>query len=198
MPVGKKLTPTLRRTTRLDSKRAVLSVLLGWHRFCITLVRGQESRTELEGANMIDGEARNEGRITVFQLKDDLSADRVKSFVKRIYSLLDEGRYHLVIDLSQVYEISLIGMVGLSSIFNRCRQNGGALKVSGLTPAVRKAFRGTNLINTIEVYEETMDAVKSFRSQNLLRTKHYSGSFFLKEKNAFVGWERLPMSGHVH
>jgi anti-anti-sigma factor len=147
---------------------------------------------------MIDGEARNEGRITVFQLKDDLTADRVKSFLKRIYDLLDEGRYYLVIDLSQVYEISLLGMVGLSSIFNRCRQNGGALKVAGLTPAVRKAFRNTNLINTIEVYDEVPDGVKSFRSQNLLRTKHFSGSFFLKDKNAFVGWDRLPLSGHVH
>lgn len=147
---------------------------------------------------MIDGEARTEGRITVFQLKDDLTADRVKPFLKRIYDLLDEGRFYMVIDLTQVYDISLLGMVGLSSIFNRCRQNGGALKVAGLTPTVRKAFRNTNLINTIEVYEEVVDAVKSFRSQNLLRTKHFSGSFFLKDKNAFVGWDRLPLSGQIH
>lgn len=146
---------------------------------------------------MIDGEARNEGRITVFQLRDDLSSDRAKDFLKKMVELLDEGRHFLVIDLSQVYEVSLIGMVGLSSIFNRCRQAGGALKIASLTPPVRKAFRQTNLINTIEVYDEVIDAVKSFRSQNLLRSKHFSGSFFLKDKNAFVGWDRLPISGHV-
>lgn len=152
----------------------------------------------MKGSFMIEGEARNEGRITVFQLKDDLTADRVKPFLKRIYGLLEEGRYHLVIDLSQTLEMSLMGMVGLSSIFNRCRQNGGALKVACLTPSVRKAFRQTNLINTIEVYDEVLDAVKSFRSQNLLRAKHFSGSFYLKDRNAFVGWDRLPLSGHVH
>lgn len=147
---------------------------------------------------MFYGETREEGKVTVFQLKTDLSAERVKSFVKKVNALLTEGRIYLVLDLHEVEEVSLLGMVAISSLFNKCRQAGGSLKIAGLTPTVRKAFRQTNLINTIEVFDEPIDALKSFRSQNLLKTKAYSGSFFLKEKNAFVGWDRLPQQGPSH
>jgi hypothetical protein len=40
-----------------------------------------------------------------------------------------------------------------------------------------------------------MDAVKSFRSHNLLKSKTFAGSFFIKEQNSFVGWDRLPQQG---
>lgn len=147
---------------------------------------------------MIEGVSTTEGRITVFYLKTDLTADRVKDFLKKMDELLQEGRNYLVLDLSEVTETSLLAMVGLSSLFNKCRLAGGTLKVAGLTPRVRKAFRMTNLINTLEVFETTLDAVKSFRSHNLLKSKMYSGSFYLKDRNAFVGWERLPQNGYLH
>lgn len=144
---------------------------------------------------MINGTSQTEGRITVFHLKDDLTPNRVKSFVRKMEELMSEDRKNLVLDLASVSDVSLIGMVAISSIFNKCRQAGGALKVACLTPLVRRAFRQTNLINTIEVYDEVLDAVKSFKSQNLLKSKTYAGSFFLKERSAFVGWDRLPQSG---
>jgi len=144
---------------------------------------------------MIGGDTKFEGRITVFHLKDDLSTDRVKSFLKKMEELLGSNRNCLVIDLSSVKEVSLMGMVALSATFNKCRQAGGMLKVSGLTPSVRKAFRQTNLINTLEVFEDALDAVKSFRSHNLLKSKTFAGSFFIKEQNSFVGWDRLPQHG---
>ena len=147
---------------------------------------------------MFEGELRTEGRITIFQLKDDLTTDRVKPFLRKINDLLLSGRHYLVLDLTEVYETSLMAMVGISSLFNKCRQNGGALKIAGLTPPVRKAFRMTNLINTVEVFDDVLDAVKSFKSTNLLKSKTLSGSFFLKDKNAFVGWDRLPMSGPLN
>lgn len=151
-----------------------------------------------KGVQMIDGVARNEGKITVFHLKDDLTRENVKSFVIKMNELVEEGRVHLVLDLENVYEVSLLGMMAISYIFNRCRQAGGAFKIAQLTPPVRKGFRLSNLINTVEVYDDVIDAVKSFRSQNLLRSKHFSGSFFVKEKNAFFGWDRLPVSGPLH
>jgi len=144
------------------------------------------------------GEHRTEGRITVFHLKDDLTPAKVKPFMKKMEELLAEDRIYLVIDLSSVYEVSLMGMVAISSIFNKCRQAGGALKVAQMTPLVRRAFRQTNLINTIEVYDELLDAVKSFRSHNLLKAKNFSGSFFIKEKAAFVGWDRLSAQGPLN
>lgn len=147
---------------------------------------------------MIGGEQRSEGRITVFHLREDLTNTRVKHFLKKMYDLVDEGRKYLILDLSEVEEVSLMGMVAISSVSNRCRQAGGALKICHLQPFVRRAFRSTNLINTVEVFEDSLDAIKSFKSRNLLKSQQYSGSFFIKEKNAFVPWDRIPVVGHYN
>ncbi|MDB5038499.1 MAG: hypothetical protein JWQ35_2027 [Bacteriovoracaceae bacterium] len=145
---------------------------------------------------MINGESKQEGKITIFQLRDDLTTSKVKAFLKKMNEIVELGHRFIVLDLSQVDEVCLLAMVSISSIFNRVRQSGGALKIVGLTPSVRRGFRQTNLINTIEVFDEALEAVKSFKSHNLLRSKHFSGSFFLKDSNSFVGWDRLPLTGH--
>lgn len=147
---------------------------------------------------MISGTSQQEGRITVFHLKDDLVPSRVKAFLVKMEELLAEGRFFIVLDLSSVQEVSLMGMVAISSIFNKCRQAGGALKIAQLNPLVRRAFRQTNLINTVEVFDEVLEAVKSYRSQNLLKARQFSGSFFLKDRNAFVGWDRLSSQGPLN
>lgn len=111
---------------------------------------------------------------------------------------MESGRLFLVLDLSQVEEVCLLGMVSISAIFNKCRQEGGALKIAGLTEEVREAFEETNLINTIEVYENVLEAIKSFRSTNLLKARSYSGSFYVQENNSFVAWDRLQARNYYN
>ena len=147
---------------------------------------------------MIEGQAKKEGKITIFQVRDDLTSERVKSFLKRVDEIISNGNRYVVLDLSHVEEASMLALVAISSLSNQCRQAGGILKVAGLQPTVRRAFRKTNLINTVEVYDEVLDAIRSFKSQNLLKSKSASGSFYVKDLNAFVPWDRLPLLGQVH
>lgn len=147
---------------------------------------------------MIRSVTKTEGSVTVFHLKDDLNVKKVKTFVRRVYDLIETGRHHLVLDMSEVNDSCLLGLVSISNLFNRCRQSGGSMKVCSLTPAVRRAFRETNLINTIEVYDTPLEALKSFKSQNLLQTRAYTGSFYLEDKQAFIGWDRLPAGSYIN
>lgn len=140
---------------------------------------------------MIRGITKTEGSITVFHLKDNLDTAHVKAFARKIHELLESGRIFLVLDLSQVEEICLLGLVSISNVFNKCRQVGGALKIAGLTNSVRESFEDTNLINTVEVYDNVLEAIKSYRSANLLKAKNLSGSFFDEEHQSFVPWDRL-------
>ena len=147
---------------------------------------------------MIEGQAKKEGKITIFQVRDDLVSERVKSFMKKVDQMISSGNRFIVLDLTHVEEISMLALVAISSLSNQCRQAGGILKVAGLQTLVRRAFRRTNLINTVEVYDETLDAIRSFKSQNLLKGKSHSGSFYVADLNAFVPWDRLPLMGQVH
>ncbi len=147
---------------------------------------------------MIEGQAKKEGKVTIFQVRDDLTSERVKSFLKRIDEIISSGNLYIILDLSHVEETSMLALVAISSLSNQCRQSGGILKVAGLQSQVRRAFRRTNLINTVEVYDEVLDAIRSFKSQNLLKGKGHSGSFYVKDLNAFVPWDRLPLVGQIH
>lgn len=147
---------------------------------------------------MIRGVTKTEGSVTVFHLKDDLDTDKVKAFIKKIQDLIDSGRSNIIVDMSSCHYICVLGLVSISSIFNKCRQSGGALKIAALTPEVRDAFRETNLINTIEVYDTPLEALKSYQSDNLLKAKAYSGSFYIEEDNAFVPWDRLPVRSYYN
>lgn len=147
---------------------------------------------------MIRSITKNEGSVTVFHLRENLEANRTKAFVKKLYDLIDGGRVHLILEMSHTKSVSLLGMVAISHLFNRCRQEGGSLKVANLTDGVRESFLESNLINTIEVYGSVVEALKSFRSHNLLKAKKYSGSFFMKDENSFVAWDRLPVGNYYN
>lgn len=147
---------------------------------------------------MIKGHTQSEGRITVFHLRDDLTTKRAKAFSKKVDALLRQGRHFLILDISEVEEICLLGQVAISSLSNKCRHAGGSLKIAGLSYEVRRSFKRTNLINTIETYDTVLDAVKSYRSENLLKRKNYSGSYYLKDRKAFVAWDELPIPEYVH
>lgn len=141
---------------------------------------------------------KTEGSITVFHIKQDINERDVKSFVLKLQELIDSGRVNIVIELSSVHEICMMGMVTLSSYFNKCRQEGGSLKVACLNEEVRHFFHETNLINTIEVFSSALDAVKSYQAANLLRSRNYSGSFYMEEDQSFVAWDRLPVRSYFH
>ncbi|TVQ78437.1 MAG: anti-sigma factor antagonist [Bradymonadales bacterium] len=147
---------------------------------------------------MIRSITKNEGQVSVFHLRENLEAHRTKAFTKKLYELIDAGRVNLILEMSHVQNISLIGMVAISHLFNRCRQAGGALKVAHLTDTVQEAFEESNLINTIEVYPHVVDALKSLQSENLYYTARFSGSFFVEEKKSFVGWDRLPIGNCIN
>jgi len=147
---------------------------------------------------MIRSITKSEGSVTVFHLRENLEASRAKAFVKKIYELIESGKFNIVLEMSHVQQISLQGMVSISHLFNRCRQGGGCLKVVNLTDRVRASFQESNLINTIEVHASVVEAIKSYNTHNLLRSKKYSGSFYLEDTQAFVGWDWLPASGHFN
>jgi anti-sigma B factor antagonist len=147
---------------------------------------------------MIRSITKKEGSVTVFHLRENLEANRTKAFVKKLYDLVDSGRVHIVLEMSHVKNVSLLGMVAISHLFNRCRQEGGALKVVNLTNHVRESFEESNLINTVEVYGSVVEALKSFQSHNLLEAKRFSGSFYVETENAFVAWDRLPVGGYLN
>lgn len=145
---------------------------------------------------------KTEGKITIVTLKYDLTNDHVKSFMKTCNRLIsDEKRYWIILNLENVHNIALLGQIAISSIYNHLIAAGGALKLVHLQDKVKKGFEKTNLINTIEHYDNDVDAINSFGRVNC-RTSHrtgqlHSASFYIKEIKSFVGWDSYPVVGAI-
>jgi anti-sigma B factor antagonist len=144
------------------------------------------------------GQIQNKGKLTIYKLCDPLTVSNVKPFLIEMHSLIAEGKTHIILDLSDVKIICLMAMVGISNLFNECRLKGGALKVACLSPQVRRAFSQTNLINTVEIFEEASEAAKSFESKNLLKSQTLSGSYFMEDSESFVVWDRIPQTAYFN
>ncbi len=65
---------------------------------------------------MLEGTAKKEGKITIFQVRDDLISERVKSFMKRVDQMIGNGNRFIVLDLTHVEEVSLLALVAISSL----------------------------------------------------------------------------------
>ena len=89
------------------------------------------------------------GRITLGE-----SSAEIEALVKR---LIDEGKNHVVFDMSEVTHIDSTGIGRFISSLNKLRQAGGSLRMAGATGQVRDAFHVTRL-DTIFQFDDDVDS----------------------------------------
>jgi anti-anti-sigma factor len=145
---------------------------------------------------------KTQGKISIVTIKYDLTNDHVKSFMKTCNRLIaEERRLRIILNLENVQNISLLGQIAISSIYNHLNAAGGLLKLINLQEKVKRQFEKTNLINTIEHYANEIDAISSFNRYDC-RPAPRAGqpkpaSFYIKEIKSFVGWDAYPIVGAI-
>jgi len=89
------------------------------------------------------------GRITLGETSAEIEA--------LVKSMIDEGKKHIVFDLSGVTHIDSTGIGRFISSLNKLRQAGGSLRMAGALVQVRDAFHVTRL-DTIFQFDDDVDA----------------------------------------
>lgn len=82
-----------------------------------------------------------------------------------IDSILRQGNYSVVVDLTKVGYISSAGWGVFISKIKDIRENGGGLKIAGMRPDVRDVFDLLGFGHIIEAHESVDEAVGSFESE---------------------------------
>lgn len=85
-------------------------------------------------------------------ISKDFVVDEVATFRTTINKLIEEGKKDFIFDFSQCVFIDSTGLGALVSIYKKCAEKGGSVKLKSLRPEVEKLFKLTRLDKVFEIH----------------------------------------------
>jgi anti-sigma B factor antagonist len=108
-------------------------------------------------------ETREDGAVTILTVSGDLViGDPETTFKKTVTRLLEEGRVHLLVDLTGVGFLDSSGLGALVRALTQSQKEGGQTKLLGANEQIRKLLQMTKLDSVFELHEDLEAAVSSF------------------------------------
>lgn len=81
----------------------------------------------------------------------DFVVDEVAEFRMKINKLIEERNSDFIFNFNQCTFIDSTGLGALVSIYKKCAENGGSIKLQALNPEVEKLFKLTRLDKVFEI-----------------------------------------------
>lgn len=81
----------------------------------------------------------------------------------KLHDYIDQNKKKVIIDLSKVEWMNSTGLGILISGLTTMRNNGGELKLAGITEKIQSLLTITKLITVFENYDTVEQAIKSFK-----------------------------------
>jgi anti-sigma B factor antagonist len=100
-------------------------------------------------------------------------SDGPTSLLSTIEQLIDEGRVHIVVNLSEVRSVDSDGLGEIVRGFNDARDAGGQLALCGIATHLRELLVTTKLDEYIPMFASEHEAVRSLQARALGRSPHY-------------------------
>jgi anti-sigma B factor antagonist len=103
------------------------------------------------------------GTVLVVHTPDGLTEETSRHFTSAMDEHLNLGQSSIVLQMDRSEQFDSVGLTALLDLQDRVRQEGGAVKISGLVDPGRKIFEVTRLDQRFDLFESVIDAVGSFR-----------------------------------
>jgi anti-sigma B factor antagonist len=103
-----------------------------------------------------------QGDIVVLQLEGFLDAHTAPAFEQAIQTELDAGNVRLVVSGEKLTYISSAGLGVFMGFIEQIREQGGDLKICGLTPKVLQIFEILGFHAIYDMVDSVSDAVQRF------------------------------------
>ena len=92
------------------------------------------------------------GNNFIINIPKDFVVDEVAAFRTKINKLIEEGQKNFTFNFSQCDFIDSTGLGALVSIYKKCDEKGGSVKLKSLKPDVEKLFKLTRLDKVFEIH----------------------------------------------
>ncbi|MFQ5603328.1 MAG: STAS domain-containing protein [bacterium] len=106
----------------------------------------------------------SDGAVTVIEIPDQFDYSISESFRVHLKSLVEEGRFKFVIDLSQNKYIDSSGLGSLVSRISLIRSNGGDIRLAAPSETVVNVLNLTHLNKILKCFDDVHSAVVSYES----------------------------------
>lgn len=95
---------------------------------------------------------------TVIEVGGEIDVYTAPKLREKIISLVDDGRYRLIVDLSGVEFLDSTGLGVLVGGLKRVRQHDGGIDLVCTQPRILRIFRITGLSRVFEIYDTVDEA----------------------------------------
>ncbi len=100
--------------------------------------------------------------VSVLYLSGFLDAHTVPQFENALSELVENGRYKIVVNFSDLDYISSAGLGVFMGFIEEVRNNGGDIKLSNLSERVYKVFDLLGFPALFEIYDQETEAMEKF------------------------------------
>ena len=105
---------------------------------------------------------REQDGITIFYVEGRVDSEGAVDLDLALQTATEEGKYKLILDLSQVRYINSAGLRTLADILTQAQANDGDLKLVDLNPKVQRVFQIIGFDKFFAVYDALEDALAAF------------------------------------
>ena len=108
-------------------------------------------------------ETQNLKRVSVVSVEGRVDSSNASELDQAFKTLMDEGQFHLVVDLTGLEYVSSAGLHILVSTLKTCRRyNRGDLRLCNLKPRISEVLDLAGMTPLFEIFDDTVGAVGSF------------------------------------
>lgn len=111
----------------------------------------------------------SEGDLTVLTLDGFLDAHTAPQFEQAIQSELDAGHRQIIVDCSKLTYISSAGLGVFMGFIEELREQGGDIKICGLSPKVEQVFEILGFHSLYDIVADVPAAVRRFAEEPVKR-----------------------------
>ena len=102
-------------------------------------------------------------RVDLVTVDGRVDSSTAPQLEKALQKIIDNGRYRIVVDLSEADFMSSAGLRALLSALKQVRRfNRGDLRLAGMSSKVKRAFELAGLLVVFQTFDNGVDAVGSF------------------------------------
>lgn len=100
--------------------------------------------------------------VSCLYIKGFLDAHTAPRFEEALQQLVDEQRFYIIVNFSDLTYISSAGLGVFMGLIENIRNNNGDIKLSNMTSKVFKVFDLLGFPNLYEIYDNEEQAVQKF------------------------------------
>lgn len=102
-------------------------------------------------------------RVDLVEIDGRIDSSTAPQLEQALANIIKEGRYRIVVDMSETDFMSSAGLRALLSALKQVRRfNRGDVRLSNLPDKIKKAFDLAGLLEVFKVFDNSVDAVGSF------------------------------------